>query len=161
VRAAGIDRLPGTIAHELGHGTNLWHHGDTDYKVKEVRYFGTDGAWHDSLAYAGVGWRVAGQRGQLSGMQDCIMRYVASNFYEVAGGRWSFVVDEPKVPAVRKQGEEYPLAVPQPRIMFCPSPDGTGINAKDRPGGSVAGDATRGRCQDQFQLNDMKATGAK
>ncbi len=153
--ALGGADMAATIAHELAHATNVFHHGETDYLAGSVMTYGADERWHATPGDAGE-WMVAVKGGQESGVQDCIMRYASATFYEVAGGRfaWKKGGAGPYI-----QGELYPADVPQSASSFCSAQEGTGINAADRPDGSVAGDATVGQCIRQFQVNDLKPAG--
>lgn len=152
-RARGPDRLASTLAHELGHGCNLWHHGDANYNARDLMFYGTDNAWHDAPGGAGDSGRVVAAGGaQCSGVENCIMRYMRANFYAKAGGPWAWR-ETPEGDLI--QGELYP-AGPFARTLFCTDPKGTGINDAGYPGGSVAGNAIRGNCLHQFQVNDLK-----
>jgi len=153
--AGGNDRLAVTVAHELGHGCNLQHHGNSNYNACNVQYYGTDNAWHAYPGGAGdSGLVVANRGGQCSGVENCIMRYPTANFYEKDKGPifWQKYIN-----GISEWGTYYP-AGPFSRTLYCTDKKGTGINADGYPGGSVAGDASRGNCLHQFQVNDLKPT---
>lgn len=151
----GQDRfvvLRQVVAHELAHGTNVWHHGDTDYKVN---YVYKPSAGGDLYQYKGP-WSVAATGGQESGVQECIMRYYGPSCYESENGHWSWYRGLSMV-----HGESYP-PIEAPGTIFCDSKTGTGVN--DPKGGTLqdgrnlpkAGNATRGDCMHQFSVNDLK-----
>jgi len=83
-------------------------------------------------------------------MQECIMRYDQANFYERALGSVQWKKGNALV-----RGEPYgpPEA---PGTEFCDDPKGTGVNAVGRPGGPKAGNASLGKCKEQFLVNDTK-----
>jgi len=146
-------KLKSTIAHELAHGCGVWHHGDSDYIAHNPESLMPDGT---SKKYTpknpeGV-LLVAGQGGDTSGVEQCIMRLNEADVYETPTGNlrwWNEITKK------WQRGKDYgsPEA---PGTIFCDKPDGTGVNDKKRPGGSKAGDATRGNCKGQFCVNDNK-----
>jgi len=147
-----FSQLISTIAHELAHGSNVWHHGDKDYTVKIVYQDRPDGSAQVSTG----SWGVSVVGGQESGVQDCIMRYNGNTFYESAGGPYYWHRG-----AAIVHGVVYPPVEPDGTI-FCDSKVGTGVN--DPQGGKLpdgrplpkAGNATRGDCTHQFSVNDLK-----
>jgi hypothetical protein len=149
-QTVGDQELQSTIAHELSHGCNVWHHGDDDYKVAEVENLMPDGTWakHTSA----VPWVVAIKGGQESGVEQCIMRYARTNYYETLKGNWRWK-KPPK--GTLQLGDPYDPGE-NPGTIFCDDPKGTGVNGKTNPGGSKAGDATKGNCTGQFAVNDNK-----
>jgi hypothetical protein len=148
-RKVGPNCQAGVVAHELGHGCNLWHHGDHDYQARDVKYYGTDDAWHDLPHGAGASGFIVGAVGaQCSGVETCIMRYPRANYYEVTPGTRAWR----KTPGgAYILGAVFP-AGPFSRALYCDDKKGTGINAD----GAVAGNASRGNCLHQFQVNDHK-----
>jgi hypothetical protein len=145
----GVQELDTTIAHELAHACNVVHHGEGDYDTQFYRWLkkdGTWGPWQDD----GCCWKVAAPGQEESGMQECIMRYDQANFYERALGSVQWKKGNALV-----RGEPYgdPEA---PGTEFCDDPKGTGVNAAGRPGGPKAGNASVGKCKEQFLVNDTK-----
>jgi len=141
-----------TIAHELSHACNVWHHGDIDYNISNWRKLQPDGTWGAWVQYADGSLRgVAAQGGQESGAEECIMRYEGNNLYETAAGpiQWK------KADGSLQRGAEYP-PMEAPGTIFCDEGEGTGVNASGRPGGPKAGNASKGKCQRQFCVNDTK-----
>ena len=148
-RTKGDRQLQSTIAHELSHGCNVWHHGDNDYPVTEVEGLMPNGTWVKSTSVAP--WTISIQGGQESGVEQCIMRYTRASYYETATGTWRW-----KRPGgVLQRGNPYTPGE-DPGTIFCDDPKGTGVNDKKHPGGSRAGDAAKGNCQGQFCVNDNK-----
>jgi hypothetical protein len=146
-----FQELQCTIAHELAHGCNAWHHGSGNYRISRWRELQPNGAWSrwwfDTLG-------VAAQGGQESGVEECIMRYDGTNLYETATGplQWE------KPDGSLQRGAEYP-PVELPGTIFCNDKKGTGVNDPDRPqslGGPKAGNASKGKCRTQFCVNDSK-----
>jgi hypothetical protein len=145
-----------TIAHELGHGCNLWHHGETDYQAFELEQFRPgSGLWKPS-DYAGkediIRLMVAAKGGQESGVEECIMRYNSAFVYACEGGDWRWHRSSDREEWI--VGKICPETGPQ--TIFCIQKTGTGVNAPDALGGPMAGDATKGACFSQFQVNDLK-----
>jgi hypothetical protein len=145
---------PSTIAHELAHCCNVWHHGESDYVGCDFQDRDPAGNWkyeYPPETRGTVKFAIAAMHGQTSGVQACIMRYRSANFYECADGdrRWH------KEPGEGEwiTGFVYPSGL-QPGTVFCGQKQGTGINS----GGLAAGDAARGRgdCIHQLQINDLK-----
>jgi hypothetical protein len=141
-----------TIAHELAHACNVWHHGDIDYEISQRRYLQEDGTWGKWLPYTHDGTHsVAAQGGQESGVEKCIMRYDANDLYETPTGsiQWQ------KKGGALQRGAPYPPAELAGTI-FCDQVEGTGVNEPGRAGGPKAGNASKGKCRTQFCVNDMK-----
>lgn len=141
-----------TIAHELAHACNVWHHGESNYSILRWRELKADGTWDDWVKYSDDSSReVAAQGGQESGVEQCIMRYDGSNLYETPKGSIQW----------QKKGGALQIGAPYPPAelagtIFCVDPDGTGVNAPDRDGGPKAGNASKGKCRTQFCVNDTK-----
>ncbi len=142
--------LQSTIAHEMAHAANVWHHGDSDYQVTYFEEKDATGAWKRYTWTDGNPRTAAAQGGQHSGVEQCIMRYEGVSLYETPGGtmRWD-------------KGGGWQLGAKYgphegPGHLFCKTPDGTGVNAPGRPGGPKAGNATKGACRYQFCVNDQK-----
>jgi hypothetical protein len=140
-----------TIAHELAHACNVFHHGDGDYEISYWKELQPDGTWGDLLHYIDGSPRgVAAQGGQESGVEECIMRYDGNGLYETAAGPMQWV----KAGSLQR-GAKYPPMEPAGTI-FCDDYRGTGVNDPHRPGGPKAGNALRGKCRTQFCVNDSK-----
>jgi hypothetical protein len=144
----GQAELSSTIAHELGHATNVWHHGEQppDYKVAEVNCALPDGktAHYKSK---GDGMIVAAKGGSYSGNDACIMRYESANFYENPKGNCQWQHGGATV-------HGFVYGQDSPGVMLCPSGKGTGVNDPD--GLNKAGDASpgRGECIHKFCLKN-------
>jgi hypothetical protein len=146
-----VQKLQATIAHELSHGCNVWHHGGEDYKVTEVESLMPNGTWAKSTS--DKPWTVSVQGGEESGVEECIMRYDCASYYETPTGscRWKKPPD-----GALQRGEPYPPPE-NPGTIFCNDPKGTGVNApKGYRGVSKAGNASKGNCKSQFCVNDNK-----
>lgn len=141
--------LPNTIAHELAHAAHVQHHGgevsvDAQWENGQWVPFPPD---KDGCPQPVV---VAGPGSAFSGDDNCIMRYNLANFY------YSEKAEARRMRRADGKGELTALpygSADLPGQQFCTSPKGTGVNAKDRPGGSKAGDAALGRCLFQFCVN--------
>jgi hypothetical protein len=144
--------LKSTIAHELSHACNAWHHGQNNYEIAEWEELQPAGSWVGFRYKDGTKLVVAAQGGQESGAETCIMRYDGESLYENPNGpfRWK------KPGGSVQRGDRYP-PVELAGTMFCDKPDGTGVNA---PGGyhgvSKAGNASKGDCKHQLCVNDMR-----
>jgi len=162
--------LAATVAHELGHCVNIWHHGQLDEKVfwslsngqlfeRNVDAAGpgvgpirlrtennTDltASWIEQLrqAEAGSGWEMSLGKpgGQHSGFENCVMRYDCAQTY---AGKTD--------PLLRYYGFDEPVGG-----AMCTSPEGTGVNAADHPPQSRYGNTTAGRgdCLHQIHVTD-------
>ena len=135
--------LDATIAHELGHGVNMMHHGVEVVPSGDGSPASTnrDIDW-DQMWEPGV---TAVPGGKWSGDLNCLMTYrpLPLKYYGRDGKYHPYPAD--KVPAVPTD--------------FCDSPRGTGINAPGYlpdPGDTrpypVAGDATWGACRKMVDL---------
>lgn len=151
--AKGVSKqeLPSTIAHELAHASNVWHHGDGDYRIEtwKRRVRGVLTAYRSEVPIG-----VAVEGGVYSGVEECIMRYEGTSFYETPYG--SFLLPKQTQGLVKNvKGEPYgPFE--EPGTLFCKQKPGTGVNDEQAVGGPKAGDATEGSCETQFCVNDRK-----
>jgi hypothetical protein len=143
-----VAELRSTVAHELAHRTNVWHHGDTDYDITRLRKESSSGQWTD--LFNGP-WIVSGQKGQSSGDVNCIMRYELIDLFEWGAGPYQWQ----KPTGATQRGDRYRKPAP-PGTTFCASYKGTGVNASTNQPDTLAGDATRGCCQSQICVNDVK-----
>ncbi len=149
--SASVQRLSWTIAHELAHACNVWHHGDIDYNISKWRELQPDGTWGVWLEYPdGSTLGVAAPGGQESGVEECIMRYTGTSRYESAAGPLQWQKDGALI-----RGAKYPPYEP-PGTIFCDQVEGTGVNAPRWGGGAKVGNASRGKCKSQFCVNDTK-----
>ena len=147
----GPTQLPHTIAHELAHGCNVWHHGDSNYKITQYRWLQADGTWGAwQAAPDDVKYDVCVTGGQESGVQECIMRYSGGGMLVRAAANMQWIRPDGLI----ERGALYgpPEA---PGTIFCDQNEGTGVNA---PPNSKAGNATegKGKCKRQFCVNDRK-----
>lgn len=161
--------LKSTVAHELGHCVNLWHHGEADDEVVwhvdqgvlRERGAGGGGAgvpisvmdengsdqtalWVGIVSGADGGvlqlWRGRDQ-GQHSGHDNCIMRYDCAEIY------------------AHRRKPDWRVALFDEPIghALCASPQGVGVNRPgrstpiDRYGAAASG---RGNCTHQILVND-------
>jgi len=171
-------RYARTVAHELGHGVNVQHHGDGDMRHVEWRDVGgiivEQGVeYQKDKSYTPVGPAreivvfteentpltsaqlglpevvyVGVQHGEHSGHEDCFMRYESAEAFVPAPP-----LSEITPPIRYWVGSE--TAGPQ----MCDEKDGTGVNSDDRPvpPGPRYGDAANGNCQGQVRVNDHLA----
>jgi hypothetical protein len=154
-RKSDANELESTIAHELSHGCNVRHHGNTNYKVKASELeFLEDGTWLKLGAPPKTEFKVAAQGGQESGVEECIMRYEGETFYETPKGDWRRI--EPSTGVVVKVLAFYGKGE-NPGTIFCDKQEGTGVNdEKKHPGDTKAGNASVGKCKSQLCVNDNK-----
>jgi hypothetical protein len=154
--ARAADALRSTIAHELGHATNIWHHGSNDYSVGDVTCRKPDGAVVNHLCSSkpkgsvgkssGDCFEVAAKGGKYSGNDHCLMRYDMTSFFEDPQGNCQWRVGNRLV-----TGSEY--GADPPGTTVCDSPKGTGVNDASNPH-NKAGDATKGDCIHQLCLKN-------
>jgi hypothetical protein len=140
--------LASTIGHELGHATNIWHHGadPPDYSVDEGRCGEAHGRTRTWTCPAGDCLEVAGKGGKYSGDDQCLMRYDMARFYENdAGVCWW------RHGGVTVKGSVYGKDVPG--TTLCESARGTGVNDPANKD-NKAGDATKGDCAHQLCLKN-------
>ena len=169
------------IAHELLHSASVWHHGEGDAYVlwmreerggkqvimeyqtdkqgrktgsgTEVRVFTESDETEMGAAEPEFDqpWRVMlGAEGGLhSGDANCLMRYTVAEAY-VGQAR-------PGAPQVRY----YTGAQETPGFSLCTLPAGTGVNGPANLPQPRYGDATRGNCAGQLDINDLYADDSK
>jgi len=160
-----------TVAHELLHCCNVWHHGDSDgkvwwhcetepdgrvfvYEYKDKADVGDRGkgvklwVWDEDGGYLDPHYWDDAKRvwlgtkgGQHSGCEDCAMRYDCAEAY------------------VKGIGQRYylqPGDQEKPGQRLCISAEGTGVNDKGRRPQSRYGDAAkdRGDCVDHIRVKD-------
>ena len=160
-KAAG-SALPSTIAHELGHATNVRHHGEKppDYDTGDARCRQPDGSFKNYLCSAwpkddknravGLGdvahncYVVAAKGGSYSGNDQCFMRYDMADFYENPNGncQWQYG---------GKTVHGYTYDADPPGMTMCWNGRGTGVNEPSDPN-NKAGDASPGRGDCVHQL---------
>lgn len=148
------------IAHELGHATNVHHHGEDNYYVNSA------GEHYISPKLCGGpmkgGGEVAVQGGQNSGAEECVMRYIRAAYFDQDQGGycWRALDETGRLTGPLLRGEPYGRSQ-MPGTTFCNSNLGTGINSGRYTPGSARhvpnlGNATLGGCSLQFCVNDMK-----
>ena len=167
--------LQATIAHELGHATNVYHHGETEYNVGDVVCKNAVTHPDGSVTLTGdvtnhtcsgklpmqgwvlnngvprlTGakdncWVVAGKGGEFSGNDQCPMRYDMANYYEDPNGLCRALKGGHGV-LLSDYGQDHPGMG-----VFCSDKKGTGVNDPANPH-NKAGDATLGRCAAQIRL---------
>lgn len=163
---ATIDYASVTVAHELLHTVNVYHHGDNDQEVTwsisggnlietsdsgamPIRVFKESGqddtpGW---IAYMGnrnlteMPQYVGQSAGQHSGVENCVMRYDIAGAYPGKA--------DSKIRYIPKPGEI-------PGVRLCSSSSGDGVNApqhapQPRYFNARAG---RGGCKNQILVND-------
>jgi hypothetical protein len=157
--------LQSTITHELGHATNVWHHGQTDYLVGGVNCY-----WQDSKytrPSSGMGgivehlpcstapkkgcYEVAAKGGMYSGNDTCVMRYDMTHFFEDPSGNCQWRHGKEAVIG-SKYGQD------PPGMFLCRDRTGTGVNDKDNPhnkAGDASADPDRGNCTQKFRLKNV------
>lgn len=160
------DEIASTIAHELGHGTNVKHHGDAppDYSTGDVRCKLPDGSFRNFLCNewprdakkraVGPGvladecYVVAARGGAYSGNDQCFMRYDSANYYENPNGNCQWQNGGKTV-------HGYPYGEDPPGMTMCRSGKGTGVNDPSNPN-NKAGDASpsRGDCIHKFCMKN-------
>lgn len=149
-----LQELDSTIAHELAHACNVWHHGDRDYRIEAWDHLQLDDTTWLHFGPPGTpqpSRGVAAQGGQHSGVEQCIMRYDGSEVYETTWApvdRWTKKKNGPVITGASYGDSE------TPGYLFCTQQRGTGVNDPEYVLGSKAGDATRGICASRFCVND-------
>jgi hypothetical protein len=171
--AAARQSYAGTVAHELCHSVNVYHHGDDDLGMVEWKK-GTDPQGHSRVYEtaldddgnpwgSGVPVEVYSEDGQLLSPDAFAPGYKV--WVAVKGGQHSGVqecvmryqtadaVDWGVLPPKR-----YWLGTRDARDeSLCDSPVGTGVNAWDHSPRPRYGDASPGRggCKHQIRVNDL------
>jgi hypothetical protein len=161
--AARLDGGPGgpelriTIGHELGHASNVRHHGEgADAKASKVVcpnpndkdrnlvYTCPDDPGHPGSKLNCM--TIARDGGLYSGDDACPMRYSDTDFYYNQKGECRGLISGLRVYELSPYGRD-PLALGS----FCASRAGTGVNdpSRDPP---KAGNAMLGRCAAQIRL---------
>jgi hypothetical protein len=155
------DYLASTLAHELLHAVNVYHHGDQDRRFVtwvrggdgllrefapalpaegvEIRVRLEDGADVTDLVNSGVKIWMGSKNGQHSGTENCVMRYDCSQTYIAdSDPKLRYLVEEPV------------------GTGLCTTPNGTGVNVPGRRPQPryVEASATRGSCAKQVLVND-------
>ncbi|MDR3774516.1 MAG: hypothetical protein P4L26_14275 [Terracidiphilus sp.] len=163
----GADGLSAVIAHELGHATNIHHHGEAppDYDTGDVRCKRPDGSFENHLCSewakdaggkavglgekAGKCYMVAAQGGSFSGNDQCLMRYDVADYYENANGNCQWKTESGKTVHGFKYGAD------PPGMTLCTSGKGTGVNDTSNPN-NKAGNASpgQGECMYKFCLKN-------
>lgn len=161
-----------TLAHEMLHDCNVWHHGEADTTVewkyvagppaqvvevgygpitiKEENGSAVDPAagFPDPAKQSTVEAWLGVEHGQHSGHEDCLMRYDVAIAYRSTAD-----------PSVRylSRGESTGMG-------FCGTTTGTGVNSPGRrpqsrygtaASGGLGVTAQRGKCQFQLRVNDL------
>ncbi len=158
------NELNSTVAHELGHGSHVLHHGETDLKKNTYTYtyafnFTTssfdleitennlliiDPRWENGKPYMQP---ITGQQyigvwgGQHSGYDDCIMRYdCAFGYIPGTGGNIRYITN----------GNE------RTGIMLCEKKEDNpgGLNHLNRQPRPRYGTADEGKCKSQLCVSD-------
>lgn len=168
-RGRSTDYTAATVAHELGHSCNIYHHGEQEIKgvdwvaarVDEALVWQENGATiaalHDPSGLPflprsegeAIYSMTMGVKGGLgSGSEDCFMRYENHAHIWSGGGpvRYYITADKDELAGT----------------SLCESKTGTGVNAA-KPGTPWPrfGDATAGSCAGQICVNDAMSHPAK
>lgn len=135
--------LDWAIAHELAHGCNVWHHGQSNYEVLAVGLTPLpDGSGGQPLAPEEA--LVAAIGGQHSGAMTCIMRYISeAKYYESDGGPYFWRDPNGKI----KTGQVYDVDSPGTTLCEAKGADRDGVPPK-------VGPADKGECRTQLNVND-------
>jgi hypothetical protein len=144
--------LKSTIAHELGHAINIWHHGDgVDYSIAgDVLCRKKNGTVANFICATKDCFEAAVQHGMYSGNDQCIMRYNSTNFYETPAGNCEW-----KAGGKLVKGRTF--GYDAPGTIYCETGKGTGVNDTSKTP-NKAGDASpgRGECTYKFCVNSRK-----
>jgi hypothetical protein len=169
--------LASTVAHELLHGSNVWHHGDTDLgKVHwSIDRNADSTAIYDADRYPVVledathpvqPRRESGERYLPVWLSRIVNRpevaALAIPWVAVAQGQHSghencVMRYDAAWFYTRDPGDAERFEVPDLEhagMGFCASTDGTGVNDPGRRPQHRHGDAAKGRCQEQLCIND-------
>ena len=84
------------------------------------------------------------------------MRNEDADFYETLTGTYGLWKRKPDGTCEKMRNGELYGPGENPGTIFCERQGGTGVNEKERPGGSRAGDATKGNCMGQFSAIDKR-----
>lgn len=178
------DEYAVTVAHEMLHCCNIFHHGDLDRrevilkKGEGVRngipgniYVSIDSSpfkianvfWDDENSTPVSVNEIPDQRmvigakgGEHSGVENCIMRYDAARGY--FNGSDIYLIKSRLF--VAQKDLKIPYSSPMVEYAestgteLCSSSKGTGVNAADHKPRPRYGDATKGDCRHQFCIND-------
>jgi hypothetical protein len=157
-----------TIAHEMLHGSNVYHHGEENEEAEVLRWSDPqttgnavsviengnssrvmvmiepqlNGTQRAPDITPGSKWQMGRFNGLNSGSQDCVMRYNDADVYDFihyGDGNNRVAVSPPQAKVASKW-------------ILCESSAGTGINNSSRA--RAFGDATCGKCSTQFCIND-------
>lgn len=144
--------LKSTIAHELGHAANLWHHGDgLDYTISgDVLLKRKNGTTKNFVCASRDCFQTAVQHGAFSGDDRCILRYDSTDFCEDPKGNCEWTVGDRRV-----HGRRY--GYDPPGTIYCETAKVSGVNDTSKPP-NQAGDPSsgRGECRYRFCVNSSK-----
>jgi hypothetical protein len=167
----GQEELLSTVAHELAHGCNVFHHGGQSYLASCVRTGGEAAPGYDKAVYG-----VSYQGDENSGDHDCIMRYEGTDLSQVPP-------NDPSAPHPLSWLKAKTMQIGKKTVVLCPNPEslrvpwiegafyppdpGVDLPNKEKPGTKFcttpdgvphpkAGNATLGKCQQQFCINDSQ-----
>lgn len=142
--------LNATLGHELGHASNVQHHGEGDYDIQppgDVLCHKADGTVQKLPCKTASCFGVAIQHGAYSGDPSCVLRYNAADFYEDPSGNCEWTYGGKRVHG-RRFGYE------PPGTTYCYTEKGS----------TPAGDAMkdRGECATHLCINSRCThTGSK
>jgi hypothetical protein len=164
----GQEELLCTVAHELAHGCNVFHHGGRSYLASCVRTGREAAPDYDKQEY-----HVSYQGDENSGDHDCIMRYEGSDLSQAPPNDTSAHPLSWLEAKTMQIGKKTVILCPNPESLrvpwiegaFYPPDPGVDLPDKEKPGTKFcttqdgvpypkAGNATLGKCQQQFCIND-------
>lgn len=171
----GGEELLSTVAHELAHGCNVFHHGGRSYQASCVRTNGEAAPGYDKQVYG-----VSYQGDENSGDHDCIMRYEGTDLSQAPPNDPSAHPLSWLKARTMQIGKKTVILCPTPASLRVPWIEGTfyppdpGVDLSDKedqlkeePGTTFcttqagmpypkAGNADPrvGKCQQQFCIND-------
>jgi hypothetical protein len=136
-----------SIGHELGHASNIFHHGDgLEYNVGKVTCRNDDGSVKTLPCKKPEGcYEVAGKGGKYSGNDQCIMRYDMTEFFQNPDGNCQSQYNGAPI-TLSFYGQD------PPGFHLCHDRQGTGVNAPPPHKPCKAGDASVGNCAGQLQI---------